>query len=115
MAEDPSASLQQFDMDLLTGILMHGSALLHFGKKYVTSINLSGGKRVFQFNNASPIGPRSTTFATLLGGKNLLKLYEAWYMRASYLKGIGEGLHGAKVSNTRAGCRWITHPIILFS
>ena len=62
-----------------------------FGKKYVTSINLSGGKRVFQFNNASPIGARSTTFAALLGGKNLTKLYEAWYLRASYVKGIGEG------------------------
>jgi hypothetical protein len=62
-----------------------------FGKKYITSINLSGGKRVFQFNNASPIGPRSTTFAALLGGKNLMKLYEAWYLRGSYVKGIGEG------------------------
>ena len=67
------------------------SASYIFGKKYVTSINLSGGKRVFQFNNASPIGPRSTTFAALLGGKNLMKIYEAWYLRGSYVKGIGEG------------------------
>jgi len=62
-----------------------------FGKKYVTSINLSGGKRVFQFNNASPIGARSNTLSALLGGKNLMKLYEAWYLRASFVKGIGEG------------------------
>ena len=31
-----------------------------FGKKYINTINLSGGKRVFQFNNASPIGPSAT-------------------------------------------------------
>ena len=63
-----------------------------FGKKYVTTLSLSGGKRVFQFNNASPIGPRSNTIATLLGRKNLLKLYEAWYVRGAYTKGIGDGL-----------------------
>jgi hypothetical protein len=40
---------------------MHGSAPLTFGKKYVSSINISGGKRVFQFNNASPIGARSNS------------------------------------------------------
>lgn len=63
-----------------------------FGKKYVSSINISGGKRVLQFNNASPIGARSNTLATLFGRNNLLKLYEAWYLRGSFTKGIGEGL-----------------------
>lgn len=67
------------------------SASYIFGRKYITSINLSGGKRVFQFNNASPIGYRSNTLSALLGGKNLMKLYEAWYLRGSYVKGIGEG------------------------
>jgi hypothetical protein len=68
------------------------SSTYTFGKKYVSSISLSGGKRVFQFNNASPIGPRNNTLATLFGRRNLLKLYEAWYMRGSFTKGIGEGL-----------------------
>jgi len=63
-----------------------------FGKKYVNSISVSGGKKPFQFNNASPIGTRNNTFTTLLGGKNQLKLYEAWYFNASYAKGIGSGL-----------------------
>ncbi len=63
-----------------------------FGNKYISSINLSGGKRVFQFNNASPIGIRSNTLASLLGRRNLLKLYEAWYLRGSFNKGIGNGL-----------------------
>jgi len=68
------------------------SSTYTFGKKYVSSINLSGGKRVFQFNNASPIGARSNTLATLIGRRNLLKLYEAWYLRGSFTKGIGDGL-----------------------
>lgn len=68
------------------------SSTYTFGKKYVSSINISGGKRVFQFNNASPIGARSNTLATLFGRNNLLKLYEAWYLRGSFTKGIGEGL-----------------------
>jgi len=68
------------------------SSTYTFGKKYVSSINLSGGKRVFQFNNASPIGARSNSLATLIGRKNLMKFYEAWYMRGSFTKGIGEGL-----------------------
>lgn len=63
-----------------------------FGKKYISSINISGGKRVFQFNNASPISPRSNTIASLLGENNLLKLYEAYYLRSTFTKGIGEGL-----------------------
>lgn len=62
-----------------------------FGKKYVSSIELSGGKRLFQYNNASPISARKNTFATLLGRRNLLKLYEAWSLRGSFTKGIGDG------------------------
>ena len=68
------------------------SSTYTFGKKYVSSINISGGKRVFQFNNASPIGARSNSLSTLIGRKNLMKLYEAWYLRGSFTKGIGEGL-----------------------
>ena len=70
----------------------HISGNYTFGKKYVSSISLSGGKRVFQFNNASPIGARNNTFSTLLSEKNLLKLYEAFYVHGSYSKGIGSGL-----------------------
>jgi hypothetical protein len=62
-----------------------------FGKKYVSSLELAGGKRVFQFNNSSPISVRSNTIASLLGRRNLLKLYEAWYLQGSFSKGIGEG------------------------
>jgi hypothetical protein len=62
-----------------------------FGKKYISSIYLSGGKRVFQFNNNSPIGERGNTISSLLSEENRFKSYEAIYFRGSYKKSIGEG------------------------
>lgn len=70
----------------------HISGAYTYGKKYVSSIAVSGGKRVFQFNNASPVGPRNNTFSSLLSERNGLKLYEAYYFNASFTKGIGAGL-----------------------
>jgi len=70
----------------------HLSSTYTFGKKYISSIAFSAGKRVFQFNNASPIGPRNNTLSTLLSEKNILKIYEAWYFNTTFSKGIGSGL-----------------------
>lgn len=70
----------------------HLTTRYEFGTKYQSSAMLSGGKRVFQFNNKSDIGPRRNTISTLLSRKNLLLLYEAWYLRGSYTRGIGHGL-----------------------
>lgn len=70
----------------------HVSGTYTFGKNYVSSVAVSVGKRVFQFNNASPIGARTNTFSTLLSEKNVLKLYEAYYFNSSFTKGIGSGL-----------------------
>lgn len=63
----------------------------NFGKKYSQGIRLSGGKRVFQFNNNSPIGQRGNTISSLWGENNRIKSYEAVYLRASYRQGLGEG------------------------
>jgi len=63
----------------------------HFGSKYLSSFKVSVGKRIFQFNNLSPITARSNTLATLISEKNLIKIYEAWYVRGSYTSGIGSG------------------------
>lgn len=70
----------------------HLSGNYTFGKNYVSSFAFSGGKRIFQFNNASPIGPRNNTFSTLLNEKNIMKIYEAWYFNSTFTKGIGSGL-----------------------
>jgi hypothetical protein len=70
----------------------HLTFIYKYGKRNSSSIAVSGGKRIFQFNNYSPIGPRGNTFSSLLGENNRLKIYEAWYFRGSYNKGIGHGL-----------------------
>lgn len=62
-----------------------------YGKKYATSISLSGGKRVFQFNNNSPIGERGNTISSLLSEENRIKSYEAIYFRGSLKKEFGNG------------------------
>jgi hypothetical protein len=63
----------------------------NFGRKYLQSFKVSGGWRVFQFNNNSPIGARGNTLSCLLGENNRIKSYEATYFRASYRQGVGEG------------------------
>ncbi len=62
-----------------------------FGKKYAQSIDFGFGKKVLQFNNESRIGPRKNMIASLIGRNNLQKLYEAWYVKGSFTKGIGDG------------------------
>ncbi len=63
-----------------------------YGKKYASVIRLSGGKRVFQFNNNSPIGEQGNTISSLLSEENRIKSYEAIYLRGSYRKNIGDGI-----------------------
>jgi Family of unknown function (DUF5686)/CarboxypepD_reg-like domain len=62
------------------------------GKKYISTISLSGGKRVFQFNNNSPIGERGNTISSLWSEENRIKSYEAFYARGSFQRGIGAGI-----------------------
>ena len=62
-----------------------------FGRKYSATITLSGGKRVFQFNNNSPIGERGNTLSCLESEENRIKSYEATYFRGSFRRGIGDG------------------------
>jgi Family of unknown function (DUF5686)/CarboxypepD_reg-like domain len=71
----------------------HLTTRYNFGTKYQSSAMLSGGKRIFQFNNKINIGPRRNTLATLLSQKNLMLFYEAWYLRGSYSRGIGNGFN----------------------
>ncbi len=62
-----------------------------YGNKYQKSLRVSGGQRVFQFNNNSPIGERGNTISSLWSEKNRIKSYEAIYFRASYRQGVGDG------------------------
>lgn len=64
----------------------------NFGKKYPHSIGISGGRKVFQFNNAGSIPPRINTLSTLFSEANYMKIYEANYVRLAYASGLGNGL-----------------------
>lgn len=63
----------------------------YYGKKYYSSMNVSFGKRIFQFDNNSPVRPSFNTFSTLYYEHNYLKIYEANFLRATYNKELGKG------------------------
>jgi hypothetical protein len=63
-----------------------------FGKKYLQSLSVSGGKQVYQFNNAGSITPRLNSIKTLLNELNYMKIYEANFFRLGYATGIGNGV-----------------------
>ncbi|MBL0306863.1 MAG: carboxypeptidase-like regulatory domain-containing protein [Chitinophagaceae bacterium] len=69
----------------------HATFRYNYGKQYANNISLSGGKRVFQFNNNSPIGERGNTLSSLLSEENRIKSYEAVYLRSSYRISLGQG------------------------
>jgi len=62
-----------------------------YGKKYSSAVNISGGKKVFQFNNNSPIGELGNTISCLFSEKNRIKSYEAIYFRGSFRKQFDKG------------------------
>lgn len=69
----------------------HVNVTYDFGKKYFNQLNIGFGKRVFQFNNESPISPTLNTLYTLQDERNYMKIYEAWWGRLRYTKNIGDG------------------------
>lgn len=62
------------------------------GKKYFSSWNFQGGRRVFQYNNNNPITAYQNSFTSLYWGRNYMKTYEAWFGKIDYTKSIGDGL-----------------------
>ena len=47
-------------------------------------LQLEGGKRLLQFNRENPIDAFTNSLYTLLGKKNYMKLYEAWFGSMEY-------------------------------
>jgi hypothetical protein len=64
----------------------------NYGKKFLSTISISGGTDVFQFNNAEPVGVLGSTLGALVFAENNLKVYEATYGRFNFTKGIGGGV-----------------------
>lgn len=64
----------------------------NFGKEYFNNLTVSGGKNVFQFDNTNPISAFNNTLSTLNWTRNYMKIYEAWFAKANYTAGLGNGL-----------------------
>jgi hypothetical protein len=54
-------------------------------------LQLSGGKRLSQFNQDNPINPLTNAAYTLLAKKNYMKLYENWFGRIEYNNKLESG------------------------
>jgi hypothetical protein len=63
------------------------------GKKMPSSILVTGGKWIYQFNNANPITPLLNSLSSLFYERNYMKIYEAWFGRIDYRKSVGEGIN----------------------
>jgi hypothetical protein len=68
------------------------TARYNFGNSFLSSVSISGGKRVFQLNNEEPVEPLANTIATLVYKNNFMKLYGADYARINFSKGLGGGV-----------------------
>src|SRR5579862_139279 len=56
------------------------------------SFELSGGKRVSQFNNANPISPVMNSLYTLFEKENYMKIYENYFGEIKYSRRMESGL-----------------------
>ncbi len=64
----------------------------NFGSKLSRSLSLSFGRQVIQFNSQSPIDERNNTISCLFYENNVIKTYQAAFLRAGFNSGIGAGL-----------------------
>ncbi len=69
----------------------HLTGIFTYGKKYRTSLYLSGGRRVFQVNNDQPITVFNNAISTLFYTSNYMKIYEAPFWRTSFTKELPGG------------------------
>lgn len=68
------------------------SSRYRFKNHRENDLNLSFGKKVFQFNNANPVPQIMNTVSTLFRGNNYLKIYEAEFIQGSFRKELFPGL-----------------------
>ncbi len=63
-----------------------------YGKKYLSSVSGTFGKKVFQMDNREQIPTLNNSINTLYDENNFLKIYDAYTGRISWFKGLGEGI-----------------------
>jgi hypothetical protein len=78
----------------------------------LSKLRVSGGQRVFQFNNDQPITPRVNTINTVLYRSNFMKLYQAQFAEFGYdydpasdfaVRGMLSYQHRSPLENTAFG------------
>ena len=67
------------------------SARYNYGPKYLNTVSISGGKKVFQYNNNQSISEIANTVNSLYFEENFMKIYEAYFARLAYSQEIGGG------------------------
>ena len=70
----------------------HLTAIYTYGKKYQTSLYLSGGKRVLQIDNDQPITAFNNALSALFYTSSYMKIYEAPFARAYFTKELPGGI-----------------------
>lgn len=68
------------------------SASFNYGHKHLNTVSVSGGKKVFQYNNNESISEIANTVNSLYYGENYMKIYEAAFAKVTYSQNIGDGL-----------------------
>ena len=62
-----------------------------YGKKYFNSFSITGGKKVYQFDNRNLVSAYSNSISSLYWERNIIKIYEAATAKLAYSKGLGDG------------------------
>jgi hypothetical protein len=62
-----------------------------FGKHLYSSIEIDGGKKVFQFNNDNPITDENNTLSAYFWQHNYMKIYEADFIKLGFVKNLNKG------------------------
>jgi hypothetical protein len=70
----------------------HLNVTYNHGKKFLSVLSVTAGKRVLQFNNANPITLATNTKTSLFWERNYARFYEAWLAQVNYSKGLGGGI-----------------------
>ncbi len=64
-----------------------------WGKSNKKAFRLGGGRYLFQYNNSEPVNELLNSISTLFYGQNYLKIYQAYFARASFSSSLFNGLN----------------------
>ncbi len=63
-----------------------------WGRSNKSALRISGGRYIFQYNNNAPVDELFNSISTIFYGQNYLKIYRAYFAKASYTNVLFNGL-----------------------